>query len=231
MEANNPSIRSWPAGDHPRAKLFQMRSYDLSTAELLAMIIGPGNAKCNGVELASRVLAACDNSLSNLTKSSIRDLMQVPGIGRAKASALIAFSELSRRRQAEEALQKTRINNSRDAFNFLAPLLRDLTYMIYGALFLSQNGNLIKFEILFEGGITSATFDIRIVFQKALMHRAVSVILCHNRVSALARPGKREDTLIERLLAASKLMDIRLMDYIVIGENDYYSYGDDGMLY
>lgn len=230
MQVKQEVIHDLTMSDSPRDRLYVMRSYDLSTAELLAMIIGPGNAKCSGIKLASKVLAACDNSLSNLTKCSIRDLMRISGIGRAKASALVAFAELSRRRQVEEALPKPQINNRTDAVNYLAPIFRDLRYMAYGILFLSQSGQILEFEIPFEGGLSSATVDTRIILKKAIICRAVSIILCHNKVSAPAKPSTSDEQLTERLRTAAKCIDIKLLDHIIIGENDSYSFADDGKI-
>jgi DNA repair protein RadC len=230
MQVKQEIIHDLTMSDRPRDRLYVMRSYDLSTAELLTMILGPGNGKCSGIKLASKVLAVFDNSLSNLSKCSIGDLMRISGIGRAKASALVAFAELSRRRQAEEALEKPRINDSADSINYFAPLFRDLRYTAYGILFLGQDGQVLDFEIPFEGGISSATVDIRLILKKTLMHNAISIILCHNKVSALAKPSKSDEQLTERLRGAAKTIDIKLLDHIIIGENDSYSFADDGKI-
>jgi DNA repair protein RadC len=231
MQAKKKIVHDLPMGGRPRDRLYSMRSYDLSTAELLAMIIGPGNAKCSGIKLASKVLAAYNNSLSNLAKYSVGDFMRISGIGRAKASALVAFAELSRRRQVEETLEKPRIRNSRDSISYLAPLFRDLRYMAYGILFLGQDGQILAFEIPFEGGICYATVDIRLILKKALLHHAVSIILCHNKVSALAQPSNSDAQLTERLRASAKCVDIKLLDHIIIGEKDSYSFADDDKIY
>lgn len=230
MEGRTRRIRDWSTDDRPRDKLYNKKPAELSNAELLAMLIGPGNARFNSVQLANNVLATCGDRLSEVARRSINDFMRVSGIGRAKACALVAFAELSRRREVEDALERTRIRDSREAAAYLTPLLKDLHYTVYGVLFLNTAGQIIQFEIPFEGGITSTTVDVRVVFKKALMHRAVSIILCHNQIAGTAKPSEFAEALTERFKRASKYLDIKLLDHIIIGEKGYYSFADEGKL-
>jgi len=228
METTNMRIRDWPRADRPRNKLFTKKPSDLSNAELLSMLIGPGNAKSNALKLAEKVLSKCDNRLSDLSKCTVRELMTVAGIGHAKASSIVAFAELSRRRQSEEALERPEIKESRDAVQYLTPLFRDLNYVAFGFLFLGPGGKIINFEVPFEGGITFTVVDIRIVFQKAILHKAVSIVVCHNQVSGRVRPSSFDKALTDQLVAAGRYLDINVLDHIIVGENDYYSFADHG---
>lgn len=198
--------------------------------ELVALLIGCGTGGCDGVALASRVLAACENRLSNLCKCTIGELKQVAGIGPAKAGALIAFAELSRRRQSEEALEKPYIKNSGEAVAYLAPMFRDLRHEAYGILYLGQNGQIIHFETPFIGGLTSTTVDVRLILKKALRCYAISLILCHNHVSGGSKPTKADEDQTKKIVAAGRIMDIKVLDHIIIGENDHYSFADEGNL-
>lgn len=230
MQILNERIREQSTSDIPLERLRQLRPNELSNEELIAILIGCGTGGCDGAALASRVLAACDNRLSNLCKSTISELMQVCGIGRAKAGALIAFAELSRRRQSEEALEKPCINNSTQAAAYLAPLFRDLRHEAYGVLYLGQNGQIIHFETPFIGGLTSTTVDVRLILKKALRCYAISIILCHNHVSGGSKPDKADQDLTKKIAAAARTMDIKVLDHIIIGENDHYSFADEGNL-
>lgn len=230
MEALNQSWRERSTSDIPLERLRQLRPDQLSNEELLAILIGCGTGGCDGAALASKVLAACNNRLSTLCKSTIGDLVQVGGIGHAKAGALIAFAELSRRRQSEEALEKPCINTSREAADYLAPRFRDLRHVAYGILFLGQNGEIINFEMPFIGGLTSAVVDIRLILKRALRLYALSIILCHNHLSAVVQVKKEDEDLDKRLNAAARCMDIKLLDHLIIGENGYYSFADEGKL-
>jgi len=230
MEALNQSWRERSTSDIPLERLRQLRPDELSNEELIAILVGCGTGGCDGVALASRVLAACDNRLSNLCKCTIGDLMRVGGIGHAKAGALIAYAELSRRRQSEEALEKPMINKITEAADYLAPRFRDLRQVAYGVLYLGQKGELINFEMPFIGGLTSATIDIRLILKRALRLYAISIILCHNQLSVTAQPSKEDEDLHKRLGAAARTMDIKLLDHFIIGENNYYSFAEEGKL-
>ena len=230
METLDQRHRELSTSDNPLVRLRQLRPDELSMEELVALLIGCGTEGCDGVTLASRVLAACDNRLSNLCKCTIGQLKQIAGIGPAKAGALIAFAELSRRRQSEEALEKSYINTSREAAAYLAPLFRDLRYTAYGILYLGKNGQIILFEMPFIGGITRATVDVRLILRKALRCHAITIILCHNRLSGGSKPDKADEDLTNKIVAAARTMDIKVLDHIIISENDHYSFSEEGKL-
>jgi DNA repair protein RadC len=230
MPFKEPRIRDWPTDDRPRDKLRERNARYLSNADLLSMLIGPGNARCNGLELTRRVLASAKNRLSELSKKSIWDLMQIPGIGRAKASAIYAFAELSRRRQAEEGLEKFQLKNTPSAADFIRPLLADLDHEEFGALFLDNANHVINFEIVSQGGITAMYIDPRIVFKKALLYNAVSIIVAHNHPSGQLTPSKADEVLTQRLVDGARYLDIKFLDHIIVGDNGYYSFAEKGIL-
>ncbi len=225
-----PRIKDWPKGDRPRDKLRERKPRDLSNADLLSLLIGPGNARCSGLELARKVLASVKGRLSDLTKKSIWDLMQIPGIGRAKASAIYAFAELSRRRETEEALEKIQLKDTSTCAAFLRPMFRDLDHEEFGVIFLDQANHLINFEIVSVGGITATYVDPRLIFKKALAYNAVSVIVAHNHPSGQTRPSRADEILTTRLLEGANYLDIKLLDHIIIAENGHFSFANEGLL-
>jgi len=230
METTTLRIRDRSTRDRPRDKLYTKKPNELSNAELLAMIIGPGNARCNSLELAQKVLAACGNRLSELGKCSIWDLMKVAGIGHAKACTVVALAELGRRHESEKVVEIPIIKDSKHAAEFLTPHLKHLQHEHFAVLFLRAGGKIIEFEILFEGGITSVTVDPRIILKKAITFRAQSIIVCHNHPSGSLRPSIADKALTTTLNNASKYMDIKLLDHIIIGETGYFSFADEGYL-
>ena len=216
------------AGSHP--KIMMQEARHLTNAELIAMIIGPGSARYNCSELATQVLSSARNRLSELTKMTVRDLMRIPGIGRAKANALYAFAELSRRRQAEEGLEKLNIRGTQSAEAFVRPLLKDLNCEEFGVLFLNQVNKVITFEIISKGGITATFVDPRIIFKKAIELNAVSIIVAHNHPSGNSNPSRADDILTNRICEGAKYLDIKFLDHIIVAENGYYSYLAEGRL-
>lgn len=230
MEGRIRRIRDRPTDERPRDKLSTQKPAELSNAELLALLIGPGNARCNSIELANQVLASCGGRLIDLCKSSVKDLMRIPGIGYAKACALVAFGELSRRHQSEKAATRPIIKDSKEAAAFLRPYLEHLHYEAFGIIFMSQGGRILDFEIISEGGITSTTVDPRKIFHAALRRHAVSIIASHNHPSGSLLPSKADEALTAKLNNGSKVMDIKLLDHIIIGQGGYFSFSDEGLL-
>jgi len=225
-----PVIPDLPKDDRPRDKLRERNPRDLSNADLLSLLIGPGNARRSGLEVARNVLASVKGRLSDLTKKSIWELMQIPGIGMAKASSIFAFAELSRRRETEEAVEKIQLNNADSCFAYLRPIFRDLDHEEFGVLFFDQANHLINFEIVSIGGITATFVDPRLIFKKALNYNAVSVVVAHNHPSGQTRPSRADEILTRKLVEGASYLDIKLNDHIIVTENGYYSFANAGML-
>ena len=119
------SIKNWALEDRPREKLMYKGVKSLSSAELLAIIIGSGNRKQSAVELSKSILSHCNNDLNQLAKKSIADLIKIPGIGEAKAIGIISALELGRRQKAFLSQQKPKISCSQDAFEIISPYVEN----------------------------------------------------------------------------------------------------------
>lgn len=230
METKKRSIKHWAASDQPREKLVMHRAKALSNSELLAILIRNGDTEHSALELAREVLNASQNNLQELAKWTIKDLMKVKGIGMAKAATIVAAFELGRRRHSELSLERRSIRNSRESAEYIRPLLSDYRHEVFGVLFLGQAGWVKTFEILSEGGITSTTVDLRLIFKRALEEGAVSLVIFHNHPSGSLRPSKADEQLTHKLAQASKIMDIKLLDHIIVGDNGYLSFADEGLL-
>jgi DNA repair protein RadC len=225
-----PKVRDLPKDERPLDKLRERNPRDLSVADLLSLILGPGNARRSGLELARNVMGSVKGHLSELTKKSIWDLMQIPGISRAKASSITAFAELSRRRETEDAVVKIQLNNSDSCYAFLRPAFRDLDHEEFGVMFFDQHNQLIEFEIVSKGGITATLVDPRLIFKKALNYTAVSLVVAHNHPSGKVAPSRADQILTQRLVEGGNYLDIKLNDHIIVTENGYYSFANEGML-
>lgn len=225
-----PAIPDLPKDERPRDKLRERTPRDLSNVDLLSLLIGSGNGRRSSLELAQNVLASVKGRLSDLTKKSIWELMQIPGIGRAKAGAIFAFGELSRRRETEEAVEKIQLNNAESCFNYLRPIFRDLDHEEFGVLFFDQANHLLNFEIVSVGGITATFVDPRLILKKALSYNAVSLIVTHNHPSGQTRPSRADELLTHKISEGAGYLDIKLSDHIIVAENGYYSFANNGLL-
>jgi DNA repair protein RadC len=224
------SIKEWAKDDRPREKLLRKNPNALSDSELLAILLNKGTKEKTAVDLARELLGLGKNSLSGLGKLSIKDFMSIKGIGEVKAITIMAALELGRRRQATTGLEKPVIRDSSSIASYLQALLRDHNQEVFAVIFLNRANRINHFEIISQGGITGTVADPRIILKKALEQHAVSIILCHNHPSGNLRPSKADEELTHKIKEASKYFDIRLLDHIIVSEEGYYSFADEGVL-
>jgi DNA repair protein RadC len=230
MEQPHTTIKDLPKADRPRQKLLTKKPQTLTNTELLSLLIGTGTKSRNALELAADILALCHENLVELGTMSVSDFLKAPGIGPAKAATISAAIELFRRRQSERSLERHFIRTSKDGAEYIRPLIVDQHKEVFAVLYLVQAGWIRSFEIIHVGGITSMTVDLRIIFRRALEERAVSIIVAHNHPSGSLRPSKADEMLTSKLNQASKIMDIKLLDHLIIGDKGYFSFADEGLL-
>lgn len=224
------SINQWAAEDRPREKMMAHGASALSNAELLAILIGSGNAEDSAVELMRKVLDGYKNNLGELGKATIDELCRYKGVGPAKAVTILAASELGKRRAEETPLERKQIQSSRDIYELFHPLMCDLPVEECWVMLLNQSSKVIDRIRISRGGIAATAVDVRCVLREALLRRAVSMVLCHNHPSGNVTPSRDDDRLTESLRRAAETMNIRLIDHLVITDGDYYSYCDAGKL-
>ncbi len=222
-------ISQWSLDDRPREKLLQKGVETLSNAELIAILIGSGNREESAVELAKRILSKVDNNLNELGKFSIKNLMQFKGIGEAKAVSIVSAMELGRRRNLTSALQRSKISSSLDAFNILHPKLSDLNLEEFWVILL-RNTNVLGIEQISVGGLDTSMVDIRLLMKTLLTKDATAFIAGHNHPSGNKMPSKSDKALTQKIIEASKLLNIRFLDHIIVAKNDYFSFADEGLI-
>ena len=227
---SSTSIKNWAVDDRPREKLSTKGPAALSDSELLAILINTGNKNKSAVELAKDVLSLGKNNLNELGKLSLNDFMKIKGIGEAKAITLSAALELGRRRQASLSLLKSVIKSSNDIAEYLRITLKDNQSEVFAVVFLNRANKINNFEIISKGGITGTVADPRVILKKALEADATSIVLCHNHPSGNLKPSKADEELTIKIKEAAKYFDIRVMDHIIVSEDGYYSFSDEGML-
>jgi DNA repair protein RadC len=230
MQEGNYSIKEWAKDERPREKLRSFGPESLTNSELLAIMIQSGTRHKTAVDLAKEILLLGKNNLHSLGRLSVRDLMKIRGIGQAKAMTIAAALEFGRRRQAAESIEKKTVKHSQDIAGYLQSLLRDHQREVFGVVFLNQANKINHFEIISQGGITGTVADPRIVLKKALQEDAVNLILCHNHPSGNLRPSRADEELTQKLIEACRFFDIKVLDHIIVGEDGYFSFADEGIL-
>lgn len=227
---NKLNINQWAEEDRPREKLMRLGAEALSSAELLAILIGSGSTKETAVELMKRVLSDCRNNLNTLGKMSIHELCQYNGIGEAKAITILAACELGKRRSLEKAEERKKLNCAVAIYELMHPRMQDLDTEEAWVLLLNQSHKLIKAERISHGGITETAVDVRIIMKEAIMNNATIIALCHNHPSGNITPSTDDDRLTERVKKACDTMRIHFLDHVIITDGLYYSYHEAGRM-
>ncbi len=202
----------------------------LSDAELIAILIGSGNRKESAVELSRRILSSVSDNLTELSRMSVKDLMKFKGIGDAKAITIVAALELGKRRRSAEILQRRSIRSSKEAFESIYSLASDLSYEKFWIILLDQAQQILRIVEISEGGITGTVADPKKIFRLALENGATNLILCHNHPSGQLKPSQADSQLTQKIVYAGKLLDINILDHIIVGRDDYYSFADNGTM-
>lgn len=223
------SIANWVAGESPRDKLLARGVETLSDAELLAIILGTGYRGCNAVLLARELLARF-SGLAGLLGADRASLLVLPGMGEAKYARLRAALELARR-QALAAVSDTDVLSSPENTRlFLQHHLGGRRREVFSCIFLDSQHHVICCEDLFLGTLDGAAVYPREVAVRALQYCAAAVIFAHNHPSGVAQPSAADKRITERLQSALGLLDIRVLDHIIIGRGEGYSFAEAGLL-
>jgi DNA repair protein RadC len=224
------SIKNWKEDDRPREKFYHKGKQAVSDSELLAILIGMGNKEHSALDIAKKMLASNDNSLENLGKLSIQDLIKYKGIGPAKAVSIAAALELGNRKSVIENIVAEKMNSSNNAFHLFKSYFAGLVHEEFHVAFLARNLKPIKVEKLSKGGTSMTIVDVKILTKWALDNLASAVIIAHNHPSGNLLPSTEDDAITEKIKIGLQVFDIALTDHIIICENKYYSYRDEGKL-
>jgi len=224
------SIKNWSDDDKPREKLVQKGKSVLSSAELIAILIGSGSRNESAVELSKRILASVNNNLNDLGKLSVKQLTQFKGIGEAKAITIIAALEIGRRRRIEDVEEVNVITSSESAFEVLLPNLGELQHEEFWIVYLNNSNKILHKAQLSKGGITGTLVDVRLAMKQALEYGAVGLILAHNHPSGTLKPSAADKEITQKLKTAAQILDIKVLDHLIITQKDYFSFADKGIL-
>lgn len=224
------AITQWAEDERPREKLLAHGAAALSTAELMAILIGSGSQKESAVSLMKRLMNDCQNSLAMLSRMGIAALQQYNGIGEAKAVTILAACELGRRREKEEKPQPTRLADPRAIYDYLYLRIRDLDVEEAYVVLMNPAFKPLRTVCLSHGGLTETAVDVRVVIREALLAGATVLALAHNHPSGNLNPSRGDDAITRQLQEACSVMRIYFLDHLVLADGGYYSYRDHGKL-
>lgn len=224
-------IKDWPADERPREKLLAQGAEKLSDAELLALIIRTGDAGSgnSAVDLARGLLGRF-GSLRQLSSAGINELCQQPGIGPAKAAEVQALFQIARRFADQRLHPGQAYRCANDAFLHFHERLCDYRKEVFLALLLDSKNRLIREVQISEGSLNASIVHPREVFAPVLRESAAAILFIHNHPSGDPSPSREDLDITKRLQQVGELMGVRVLDHIIIGNGEYVSLADRGML-
>jgi DNA repair protein RadC len=223
-------IRDLPRSERPRERLKILGAQALSSAELLAILIGCGNARHSSLTIAHEVLARTDGSLRRLAGQPVAALTGVHGLGSARAVAIHAALEIGRRLSAESRDDGAPLRAPRDVWAAFAPRLEDLPVEEFHVAVLDAQHRLDRDLTITRGILNSSLVHPREVFREAIAERAAAIILVHNHPSGDPTPSADDKAITSQLVAAGRLLDIPVADHVIIGRGRYVSFAEAGLL-
>lgn len=218
----NQLIKDIPLDSRPREKAIKYGLKNLTDSELLAIIIKTGYKNTSAIELSNLILSSA-KTLYNLGDLSIEVLSKYKGISKVKATTILAAIELGRR--ANDSRIITKIKNAEEIFAKYQYKFKNCYQENLLVIFLNNQNQIIKDEILFKGSINQSLFHPREIIKKAIDYLAVKIILVHNHPSGNEEPSGMDDEFTLRMIKCGNLVGINVIDHIIIG-NNYYSYYD-----
>jgi DNA repair protein RadC len=227
---NHFPIKHWAEDDRPREKMLLKGKNALSDAELMAILVGSGSRSESAVDLAKRILSTASDNLIELSRMGLNELMGFRGIGEAKAVIIAAALELGKRRNEAVVLEKEKITNSRDAFDIFRSTLSDQAYESFWIILLNKANKVIGKCNISEGGVSGTVVDPKKIFKNVLDHHASSIILGHNHPSGNIQPSEADQKITRKIHDAGMMLDVAVLDHLIIGDDQYYSFADEGTL-
>lgn len=223
------SIRNWPEDDRPREKLLKYGEHVLSNAELLAIVIRTGTTGKSAIDLGRELLNKF-KTLRSISGVDISEFKEISGLKDAKIAQLKAAIELGRRMLSEEKAFHGVVKSSADVVDFLIPLMRDLKKEHFKILLLDKSNQISEVIDIDVGTVDRVNPSVRDILMTALKYQSPSMILAHNHPSGNIEPSDADKRLTKDLVKAALAMELRIFDHVIIGENSYFSFADEGLI-
>lgn len=229
MKRRRLSLKELPEEERPREKLIQHGTSSLSNAELLAIILSSGTRAESAVQLAQRILKKTGD-LKTLSEMSVKELKEFPGIGTARATQLKAALELARRYKDLLSSTNPRFSNSQMVFAHFGPGFRGKSQEEFWTIALDAKNKLISSASITKGTLMASLVHPRDIFEIAIRNKAAGVIVLHNHPSGDPHPSSEDRKVTGQVAEAGKILGIPLLDHIIIGNENYFSFKDSGLL-
>ncbi|MFT8873051.1 MAG: DNA repair protein RadC [Sporolactobacillus sp.] len=229
MTKSDMMMRNVPRGDRPRERLFRDGAAALSERELLAIVLTSGTRHESALELAGRLLS-CFGGMEALSMASVQEVQGIRGIGCAKAAQLFAAFEIGHRMARPDLEKRYVIRSPEDGAQLVMEEMRLLSQEHFVTAFLDSKNQVIHKTTIFMGSLNSSLVHPREIFREAVRRAAASIVCFHNHPSGDPTPSREDGDVTRRLAACGKMLGIDLLDHIIIGNRQYVSLKQRGML-
>ncbi len=228
---SHSSIKNWPEDERPRERLIKYGEDKLSNAHLLGILIGSGDrtANKNAIDL-SRDLLNIFNDFNKIDQASITELCEVKGIGLAKAAQIKAALEVGKRMSSQSSGKKEKMETSRCFVAHYTPFMKNLKKEIVKLVLLNPKLFVIKDLTISEGSLNASILHPREVMIPAIKESAASFAVIHNHPSGDPSPSQQDMEITHRLNKTGEIIGIKMVDHIIIGDNKFFSFSDEGLL-
>ena len=218
------TIKEIPVDDRPREKMASKGATALTDAELVAILLRTGTAEKSALDIASELTAdgGLYKRLASITR--LNELMNIKGLGQAKAATVLAALEIGRRIASAKPVEKIHLSCPQDVAEFLMPRLRYAVKEQFIVILLNGKNKVIGTEVISEGSLSSSVVHPREVYASALLHHAAAIMVAHNHPSGDPKPSDEDREITSLLAQSGKVLGIPLVDHIVIGDGTYYSF-------
>lgn len=232
IQKNSVLIRDMHSEERPREKAIRMGIKSLTDVELMAILFATGVSGKSVIDLSREILEDNQRHLSRVARLEVKEfLKRYKGIGQAKALTLLAALELGSRASADASkIDNPTIRDSGTAYGLMRHHFERLNHEEFWVMYLSQSGRSLAEKKIGQGGLAGTVVDVRIVIREALTENAAAMILFHNHPSGNLSPSVQDENLTRKIKEAAKLFDIRINDHIILSDNGYYSFNDQGKM-
>ena len=224
-------VRELPVDERPRERLLALGPGFLSNAELLAIVLRNGSKERSALQLAQDILSLYkDDGVSALGRITAGELMCLQGIGSAKAAEVMAAVELGKRLNAHISRQRAVVTCPEDAADYAMPRFRYEDREHFAVILLNVKNHILSMPVISVGSLTASVVHPREVFKAAIQQTAASIILVHNHPSGDPTPSKEDIEFTARMVQVSRVMDIPVLDHIILGNDNYISLKEKGVI-
>jgi DNA repair protein RadC len=218
------TIKEIPLNDRPREKMAANGAAVLTDAELIAILLRTGTAEKSAIDIASEMTAdgGLYKRLAGITR--LNELTNIKGLGQAKAATVLAALEIGRRIASAKPIEKIHLSCPQDVADFLMPRLRYAAKEQFVVILLNNKNKVIGTEVVSEGSLSSSVVHPREVYAPAILHRAAAIMVAHNHPSGDPKPSIEDEEVTRQLLRSGKVLGIPMIDHVIIGDGNYYSF-------